>query len=77
MKALKVIGVLLAGPIVGFVLGAVGFGLTLPPDPASGDGIGVMLSGLLTAAVFFVISLVLVAKMSQKSSPELRPENDK
>ena len=76
MRALKVIGILLAGPIVGFGLGAVGFGLTLPPDPAPGDGIGVMLSGFLTAFVFCVISLVLVLKMCEKPSPELRPGSD-
>jgi hypothetical protein len=33
----------MAGPIIGFLVGAVGFGLSLPPDPAPGDGIGATL----------------------------------
>ena len=75
MKALKLIGILLGGPIIGFMLGAFGFSLTLPPDPAPGDGIGAMLFGFLGAFVFFVASLYFGIKLWDKYSRELRSEN--
>jgi uncharacterized membrane protein len=74
MKALKVIGILLAGPSIGFLLGALGFSLTLPPDPTPGDGIGVMLFGFVTAFVFFIVSIYFAIKIWDKASHEPAPK---
>ncbi len=78
MRALKVIAILVAGPFVGFVFGALCFGLIFHnPNPAPGDGIGAMLAGFVTGMVFFVLSVVVVAvKLSPRRTPEIGSESE-
>jgi hypothetical protein len=72
MKILKVIGVLIVGPVFGLLLGLVVGSLLLPPDPSGrgspGDGILVMGCMLVGLSIFILISIFLARRIWHRST---------
>ena len=75
MKTLKLIAILSAGAVIAFLVGAIGFALSLPPDPTGygspGDGFGFILFGGLGAIVGLIISALLETKISGKNAARM------
>jgi hypothetical protein len=71
MKILKVIAVVLIGPIVGLLLGFFLGSLFLSPDPtghgAPGDGFLLILTGGVGFIVFFIGSALFAARIWRRS----------
>jgi len=72
MRILKVVGVLIAGPVFGLLLGLVVGSLLLPPDPSGsgspGDGFLVMGCMVVGFAIFTLISVVLARRIWHRST---------
>jgi len=75
MRLLKVIGILVTGPVLGVVSGLIIGGLLLPPDPtgrgAPGDGFLIMLCAGMGLAVSIAAS-VMLADWSWRHSANLK-----
>lgn len=71
MKVVKVIAVVLIGPIVGLMLGFFLGSLFLPSDPtghgAPGDGFLLILMGVAGFIVFFIGSALFAVRMWRRS----------
>lgn len=79
MRLLKVIGILVIGPVLGMVSGCIVGGLLLPPDPtgrgAPGDGFLIMLCIGISFAVSIPASVLLAVWSWRRSAHLKTPPN--
>lgn len=68
MKLVKVMAVVLIGPIIGLILGAIIGGFFLPADPSPGDGFLPILTGAAGGIVFLTGSVLLAVRIWTRSS---------
>ena len=76
MKIWKALTVLVGGPILGAVLGFIGAGLLLPPDPtgsgAPGNGFLLILGMLIGLSISGAVSVVAVGGMIYRAAKAKR-----